>query len=265
MAPKKKKTKATANSARGFATTSQPSKPRVVETGSDGVATREGSGTSTPQQAGSAVTGALAPTPGAQGDASIQEMSPDELEKHLEDAELQDMLNRNGARCRAESSRQVSRLKSERRQFRPQAYRLYTEDWLSDDIVSRVIARGASSDVKIEASAKRIPQSADEKVLTDLWILHRVLTGLGLPRVEDAISYVVLLSCQKQLLQTNYIPFGLTEALDWYALNCSDDELPDYEDRPTTRPPSPTTEEKKEDAEDGKKTTKIPLPTSPDA
>jgi ATP-dependent RNA helicase DHX29 len=238
MAPKKKKAKASANNARGFATTSQPSKVRAVETPNDN------DGASTPVSADNTAAGGqaegLVRSNAGSGQPSIQQMTPEELEQHLEDAELQDILDRTGARCRAESSRQVSRMKTERRQLRPQSHRLHTEDWLADNLVERIVVRESKSEATSHVPSKSSLPSNDEKMLTDLWILHRVLTGLGLPKIQSAISHVIHLAFRGRLVQNTYIPYGLTEALDWYAINCFENELPDYEDRISTRPPTPT-------------------------
>lgn len=250
MAPKKKKAKATASNARGFATTSQPSKIRAIEPASNddsAGATASADSGSTNEQTVRSATGNT-----ESGQPSIQQMTPDQLEQHLEDAELQDILDRTGVRCRSESARQVSRLKTERRQLRPQSHRLYTDDWLTDDLIERILTREDPSGAAMNVQSKPNPPSNHEKVLTDLWILHRILKGLGLPNVENAVSHVVHLSTRQHLLQTTHIPFGLNEALDWYAINCLENELPDYEDQVSVRLPKATGEESSEDTQIGK-------------
>ena len=236
MAPKKKKAKATANTSRGFATTSQPSKQRVIEPADDNddptTAVKSGDKSST------AEVGRPTILTTATDGQTIQQMSPDELEQHLEDAELQEILQRHGTRCRADSTRQISRLKTERRQLRPQSYRLHTEDWLDEGTTKRVLSHEIPG-----SSVSKSLNNDNEKLLTDLWTLYRILDGLGLPKVEDAVTYIVSLSLQRQLTQSNYMPFGLTEALDWYAIQCYDSELPGYEKHSATRPPTPANED----------------------
>ncbi|ETN40058.1 uncharacterized protein HMPREF1541_04333 [Cyphellophora europaea CBS 101466] len=249
MAPKKKKTKAAANSARGFATTSQPSKPRVVDAVGQDAETPTSSGMSTPSQPKGPGVGDGKSNGMTKETSSIQHMTPEELERHLEDAELQDLLDRTGARCRAESSRHVSRLKAERRQLRSQSHKLFTDEWLNEAAIDRMLAwESNANDEQVHASDEAL-RSEDEKVVTDLWILHRVLTSLGLPAVGEAVAYVVQLASRQRLVQASFTLFGLTEALDWYARRFLQSELPDYEEQVSQRPTTPTDETNEKTAE----------------
>ena len=222
MAPKKKK-KAATNPARGFATTSIPAKTRMVDsdaestTKSTSVATP---GTSTPErQAEDGVTGREQ----EHDDPSVQNMTPAELERHLEDAELQDLLDRNGPRCRTECRRQLIRLENDRRQSRTYTHALHPRDWLDDDLVARSLAHFDQA----PDTASRTPLEAanDEKLVLELWVLYRVIAALQFPDVDGAMRHVINLSITGGIKPSSSMTYGLQEAFEWFALHYNESDL----------------------------------------
>lgn len=239
MAPNKKKKKAASNPARGFATTSLPSKTKAVEeqdetaSATQTVASGHAESKADPElPERKDATSALDP----RKQTNIQEMTPQELEDHLETSELESMVDRYAARSIADAGRQVTRLDTERRQLRPQAYKLSTYSWLDEETTDELFA----SDVPAPFSNGRTsqtssPQDADEKVLIDLWTLERVIQTLNLPMVPEAVAYVAGLAVSGQLTAANDILPGLAEAFRWYACNTQSGELPNYEQVPEAK------------------------------
>jgi ATP-dependent RNA helicase DHX29 len=228
MAPNKKKKKAAANPARGFATVSIASKPKELEQ-KKGTVSNEGSkddghheGISPP-----AANGPAQQSP-ADGGTAIEDMTPEELEAHLEDSELQSLLDANAARCRSDVIRQVSRLQVERRQLRGQSHKLATREWLEDEALERLLLSCDSYPAR-HGPISRSVNSNEPKQLLDLWILQRVLLALKLPHLADVMTHIVLLAFSGGVSNDNDMIWGLSEAFDWYALHGSRDELPDYD------------------------------------
>ncbi|KAK5065094.1 hypothetical protein LTR84_000930 [Exophiala bonariae] len=234
MAPKKKK-KAASNPARGFATTSLPSRTKVADEAehehpsTPTVAAKSGSaihpgksqiGGHNPAQQSSLPPGAT----------EIEKMTPEELEAHLENAEMDSLLNKYAARCLAESNRQVTRLETEKRQMRSQSIKLSTYGWLSEETTDRLFDMNAEYSSKVNATASIPREFVDEdKMLTDLWTLQRVLQALDLPMVLEAIAHVTHLTVLGRLVTNGDLIPGLTEAFEWYASQKQSDDLPSYD------------------------------------
>ncbi|KAI1626591.1 adenosinetriphosphatase [Exophiala viscosa] len=237
MAPNKKKKKAAANPARGFATTSLPSKTKVVEeqdeTQSDTPTVTSGQGVSTASQIPDSKSATSVHEPGKT--ANISDMSPEELEKHLETSELETMVERYAARSLADASRQVARLDTERRQLRPQAYKLSTYSWLDEETTEELFASSLPA-LSSGSTSNSVPSpESEEKVLIDLWTIERVLQALKLPRVAEAVAHVAGLAISGQVTaDTDNLP-GLSEAFRWYAANTQPGELSHYEHVPETK------------------------------
>ncbi|OAL36050.1 hypothetical protein AYO20_04712 [Fonsecaea nubica] len=234
MAPKKKK-KPTANPARGFATTSVPSKSKTVDQPDEALGDASAAGTSTD-------TGTKITAPGkdkvvtskdgehAEQGLKIQDMTADEFEAHLEDSELESLLAKYATRCVADARRQVARLETERRQLRPQSQKLSTYTWLLEETIENLIDMDAR-DTSCGPSTSRSVETAvdEEKLLLDLWTLERVLVSLKFPRVSEALAHITELALLRQLKSaTDSLP-GLPEALQWYACKMPEGELINYE------------------------------------
>jgi ATP-dependent RNA helicase DHX29 len=228
MAPKKKK-KAASNPARGFATVSLPSKAKVDDAVSEsepapayvgGVA-----------QSGSESRGTADVSQSLLEPSSYQDMTADQLEVHLEDAELENIVEKSAGRVKGEAAWQVARLETERRTLRAQAMPLETDDWLTEGLVEEILTLYQSSEIKHEG-ARRLPQHDKEMqrddLLVKLWTLQQVLRLLHIPHEERVLKHVVSLTSDCNLISKDYI-WGLEEALDWLALHASAEELPSYQ------------------------------------
>ena len=240
MAPNKKKKKAASNPARGFATTSLPSKAKPVDEPERNVVRPSVRG----QEQGA--TGEPSVVPNGQGtdvgtngqqSTKIEDMTPEELEAHLENSELEALVDKYSARCIADANRQITRLETERRQLRLQANKLSTYPWLPEETIDELLEMNAAGTATNGHNGNiSIAPGAEEIALVDLWTLQRVLQALQLPRVSDAIHYIAGLAASGQLKTNTDLFPGLPEALQWYAMNNEGAELPSYEHVVGSRP-----------------------------
>jgi ATP-dependent RNA helicase DHX29 len=226
MAPKKKK-KAVVNPARGFATVSIPSKTRQADVAETPVS----SDLSTPAEIADAAH--IAQSQAQQSapdvrDADLLVMRPEQLEEYLENAELQGLLESSSVKCKADASRQVTRLRTEIRQLRSKAMTLSTFGWLDAPTIDRVLSC-KDTETKPISKASSMLQNGDHELLKDFWILHRVLSDLNLPRIDDAISHLIRKGLQKLIPQGEEHVWGLSTVLDWYASNFQPKDLPSYQ------------------------------------
>lgn len=232
MAGKKKK-KPAANPARGFATVSVASKPKI----SDSVGgTPDGSNTPTDlheQISGPDVlTENVDTSTEDQGKTKdIQDMTPEELEQHLEFTELKNIAETNAVKVKSSAARQVTKLINERRQLRQQADRA-TVPGLTDIVVERVLEHGIQ-EIDVPRSNQTVKQAPkyhvnEDELLLDLWTLREVLQSLKMPDIENALTHYAGIRCRSSVSnQTEYIP-GLEACFQWYAQFKSAAELPDY-------------------------------------
>lgn len=242
MAPKRKTKKPLNNPARGFATTSTASKAKfdpVVEDDdetkageSDQVIKPDQGSTNVPiQKVGKAVEKAL------------HELSPEALEKQLEESALQVFVETYSNKIKKETSRQAVKLQTERRLLRAQAEPLGTHQWLPIEIVQLILNLSKSLDSQPSRSdeIKFGPDSnqggsyfSDDDFLVKLWTLRQLLPQLGfsltvthlaLRHLLDKLSYVDM----KSIVTAKDSVWGLDECLSWLALVCKPEELPKLE------------------------------------
>jgi len=235
MAPNRKKKKPAGNPARGFATTSIVSKSKVDDTlASDDVIEME-----TAVVAQTPLVTAKVATSGQRVEKELHELTPDELELRLEESELQLLVEKYAEKSSKDSSRQVSRLLTERRLLRMQALPLHTSRWLPEELLQLIydyIAKDTTSSPfppELANAQKRNGTSTDDLSIR-LWTLKRTLLHLGfLPnRVDEAIAH--LIHAEQTIERVNMLAgkegiWGLEECMDWLALTCARDELPDYD------------------------------------
>jgi ATP-dependent RNA helicase DHX29 len=241
MAPNKKKKKAASNPARGFATVSTPSK-RVDESSPEQRDNAELP--SIDKQPVSAETDGKGHLAAEKGALQIQHMTPEELEQHLAEAELQSLLDIHGQRSKRDVSRQVARLETERRSLRQTGIVLETESWLHqvvDEILE--LARSRSPDLKSIKAVKERPNDTD--LCVKLWTVQETLKSLHFCNFEGALKHLIAISSMIPRSGSNYLVWGLDEALDWLALHSAPEDLPSYQQRspkytpPASRPRSP--------------------------
>ena len=233
----KKKKKPAANPARGFATTSVPSKSRADPAeATDGAAEASKKGDAAPPSKGAAppsqtdnatkTTSSAAPT---------KELSPEEFERQLEESELQLLVEKYAQKTRRDALRQKQRLETDRRLLRGQAESINAKKWLPPELMDHILDliqaenRFAASSTTSENSAngKLLPE---EELTIKLWTLQQTLASAGFAedKIQPALQYVLDISTNISGSSKDSI-WGLDEALDWLARACAPDDLPDYE------------------------------------
>ncbi|KKA30424.1 hypothetical protein TD95_004371 [Thielaviopsis punctulata] len=263
-----KKKKPIKNPARGFATTSIASKPRADATpdatpdasspkpaaGSDAPGSNKpddtkasgrarsgpaGPGTSKPD-AGSGTGAATAPT----ATMATAEMTPEEFAAHLEEAELQALVDQNAEKVRRDAKRQQQRLETDRRLLRGQAEPINSQKWLPADMIGRVMdliqaekrfgsgANGSAAGHAAAAGSAASKAVHEDNMAVRLWTLEQALAGMGFSdeRVQQAVAAVLEASPDPGAIAKDSI-WGLEEALEWFARECSVEELPSYDGR----------------------------------
>ncbi len=243
MAGKKKTKKPAANPSRGFATTSIASKPRAdpAEAPGDGAPT-PASDTTKPNDAG-APPSSDAPRTGSNGDSTTgtkgpqQQLSPEEFERQLEESELQLLVEKYAQKVRKDALRQKGRLETDRRVLRGAAEPINTKKWLPQELMDHVLGliqaegRFAASSVSSEGATSRLP--AEEDLIIRLWTLQETLGTAGFPqeRIEPALQFALDIAPHIAYNSRSELIWGLEEVLDWFARECSREELPDYSGR----------------------------------
>ncbi|KAI9836857.1 MAG: hypothetical protein M1819_001022 [Sarea resinae] len=235
MAPSKKKKKPASNPARGFATVSTASKPKIDKNAESTDASEVGSF-------------ATAPTPVSADDMSskpvkeetklkeLHELNPEEFERRLEESELQALLESIGPKCKRESGRQVTRLRTDRRLLRGQADVLSTRNWLPPELLGQIMdfVNDEMSHGKFHADQdNKLKTISEEELTAKIWTLQQTLLELHFREelvwrvlkwlLDHPPSFNPLASTMKDSI------WGLEESLDWLAIECDLEELPDYE------------------------------------
>lgn len=229
MAGKKKKP--AANPARGFATTSQPSKPKsenVSESTSavpSGVVTPAAKNKSTPAVSKDTPASAHCETPAAEKE--LHELSPEELEAQLEASELQQFVEKYGPKVKKETARQVARLQTDKRLLRGQADYLSVKDWLPDEIMQQILDLTAADQLQESDSKKKQGAPQGDDLVAKVWQLRQCLLDLALPssRVNEVLGWLVTAPPPES---TSMI-WGLEECFEWLSLHCEAGELEDYD------------------------------------
>lgn len=228
MAPaSKKKKKPIANPARGFATTSVASKPKsekVTELEPVSVITQEDSTVTSSVAADTPVITV------SKVERELHELSPDELEKRLEESELQLIVEKHGAKSQREALRSVSKLQTDCRLMRAQAQSISTRQLISKEAVERALEL-AAEDITVvtpptsEHQSRRV--SSEEDATIRIWVLQLALFALGFSEgtVENALKYVL----RYPPAESSTITWGLDECFDWLALNVEEHDLPEYD------------------------------------
>ncbi|KAI1148851.1 ATP dependent RNA helicase [Nemania diffusa] len=254
--PKKKKSKPAANPARGFATTSVASKPRVettapAQTPPSGPIAPESSNTSAIAKPDASLAAPSAPpsdhiAPHAQLEPAL---SPEAFERRLEESELQLLVEKHSQKVRRDATRQKARLDTDRRLLRGQAEPLNTRKWLPQELMDQILdlihaeTRFAASSLASERPpGEKMP--SEEDLTMRLWTLQQTLESLSFSpdKIDAVLQYVLELGPAISSASRDYI-WGLEEALDWLARSCSRDELRDYDYRggkpPKSQPDTP--------------------------
>ncbi|ELQ39414.1 pre-mRNA-splicing factor ATP-dependent RNA helicase PRP43 [Pyricularia oryzae] len=237
-----KKKKKPAGNQRGFATTSIASKPQVrvidpaeAQPSADGSKPGSAPPNAAPQAGGSADSSAGTQAPNGSGpQQQKQELTPEEFEKQLEESELQLLVEKHAAKVRRDAQRQRNRLETDKRLLRGQAESLNTRKWLPPELMEQLLelikgeSRYAASGLASETSSGKMP--SEEDLTIKLWTLQEALSGSGFPKdkVPALLQHILDIAPSISAPKGDSI-WGLDEALAWFARECDNDELPNYE------------------------------------
>ncbi|KAI9725550.1 MAG: hypothetical protein M1828_003038 [Chrysothrix sp. TS-e1954] len=232
MAGNKKKKRPTVNPSRGFATQSIASK--VKETNDDSTPDSTAPSDRVERVHGESATAsppvgsdAVAAAPVAPDARDLHELSPEELERRLEETEIQTLVENVGPKAHREATRQSSKLQTDCRVLRPQAQSLSTR-LLPPEVLSQMLSLVQDQQTQ---DASRVPESvrrqkvSENDMLPNVWTLYRVLLAAGFreQQVERALRRCVRNVPMKD--NGSYI-WGLKESLEWLVLTLADDDLP---------------------------------------
>jgi ATP-dependent RNA helicase DHX29 len=248
MAPKKK-TKPTANPARGFATTSIASKPKP-EREPEKVVPVEALPTKKQQQVQQSAKkddaknqtkpGTAAPANGTTAAKEVHQLSPEELEKQLEEGELQAFVDSHSEKVKKDAARQISKLKTDKRLNRSTAEelsigKLLTPDHV-EDILSGPFTELQNGSLAFETETTKALKSRydhSDAFLAKIWTLSKCLQGIQIPaeRIDDCLTFVIRKSwAGYDFVSSKDSIWGLEEALEWIALRAGETELQSYDD-----------------------------------
>jgi ATP-dependent RNA helicase DHX29 len=219
----KKKRAPPSNPARGFATTSLPSKAKQTEQNAP-----------EPPK--------LAPPTPAEQAPEESTWQPPTAEEELEH-ELKSIIEKQGPKVRREAQRIVLKAETEKRTLRSSAQyyplkldRVFGIDSArfggnadeAEETLGEKVLRIARKEYTLALEACPVVGDPDEALLTVAWTLHKVLTGLGLRKdsVEDALK-AVLGRERKGPVDTESI---LEQVLEWMMLFCEPEDLPKFFD-----------------------------------
>ena len=219
MAPNKRKKKPASNPARGFATTSLPSRAKVAETDSnDEISTNiEDKTKNGPAERGVNANDSHAVN--VVEESQIADMTPEQFEEHLRESELQTLLDISAVKVKANAKRQVTRLETERRLLRKQGLVLHTDAWLPESQVDDILALYEGPSASQMANVSKVD---DADLLLKLWTLFLVLQALQLPQPAGTLEKTLLdarigrSSVEKDAL------WGFEECLQHLALTSSE-------------------------------------------
>ncbi|KAL8703327.1 MAG: hypothetical protein Q9201_003491 [Fulgogasparrea decipioides] len=231
MAPKKKTKKGASNPARGFATTSVASKSKnVVEDLTE---------STTPSPAPDIDNRLQKENDGhLSGEQDLHELAPEELEKRLEESDLDLFLEKHGEKMRRDVARQVTKLQTEKRLLRPQTEPLQIRPWLPPEIMATITE---SLETKQSLPNRALRSSnpslgiklSEDDLCARIWTLRQVLVQLGFPfdLCQEALRYL-LASVQESTVHEPLAGkdnvWGLDCCLDWLALHCEAQQAPSY-------------------------------------
>jgi ATP-dependent RNA helicase DHX29 len=227
MAPNKKKKKPAANPARGFATTSVPSKQKVQAPPEP--LTPKDSPQESPPAPENQSSQAPVNAPSGEGSRELHQVAAEDLEQYLEQAELHAIVEKYVSGCKNDALRQATKIEKERRMLRPQAQHLSVRNWLCPELVTRILEKE-----KVEADRRRSKYSvggvddhsevsSEEEMCAKIWTLQQILSELGFPesRVHEVLKVV----------PAHLADDPIDEAFEWLGMHCNETELPSYGER----------------------------------
>ncbi|KAG0126671.1 hypothetical protein HOY82DRAFT_542403 [Tuber indicum] len=231
----KKKNKVASNPARGFATTSVPSKTKTPAPVPEGPSEKE-------------IDTVVASEPSEKGSGKTGEIPGIPNEEEVEEHRLRALVDKLGQRARKETQRIVTRVEVEKRTIRSICYPLKVNKLLEFDFVrynnqprttdgvkelgvgDQILALAKEEFIQMgrtnETECKR-----GEALLLNAWILQRAFVSMGFPkgRVEEGLQALADHG-STALDKEKGLDGALEEMFDWLALNCEEEELPGFYD-----------------------------------
>lgn len=238
MPSNKKRRKPANQSARGFATTSTPSKSKADDDKLDDIAEP----IAEPKNLDinrDEYNNPLDATVTEESWKELHELTADELESHFEESNLQLLLEDYGEKCTKDATRQFNRLTTEKRVLRLQSERLEVRSWLPDEHIQEILdLLNAQTNIdNLDNEFVRALADSDiseSDLIVRLWTLEKILGRLGFK--QDLIRLVLhsLLSRIRsaQLNTGKESIWGLDECFDILTLLCDPTETPPYEYQP---------------------------------
>jgi ATP-dependent RNA helicase DHX29 len=228
-----KKKKAAVNPARGYATSSTPSKPKPEIQKKPAIevpAEKDAKGPSP----SSVTTDENATHLSVVADAkAAHQQTPEELEEQLERDDLQMIVEKNAAKVRRDARRLDTKVRTDCRVLRGQAQRVSLTPWLPEELMQQVLDLIQKEAADLSSVAKQTPFSKsmlEEDTVLKCWTLFEALQDLGFP--EDRIKSVLakLLKNPPAADSTSYL-WGFRESLDILAVELEEAQLPTYDGR----------------------------------
>lgn len=230
-----KKRKPAANPARGFATTSVPSKakPPAINLEDTVLSKTE------------VKTPVVPETKKGAGEKPEKEYTiPTEEEQ--EDFELQCLVEKQGPKVRKETQRIVNKAEAEKRTIRNICFPLNHEKIFRFNLTRYVSkhqpGEGAEQEIGLGEQILRLAREEDaqldqgggsvwrgEAVLVNGWIVQRALISMGFPieRVEEGLKALVARSTNP-LGREKGLELAIEDTIEWLALHCREEELPGF-------------------------------------
>lgn len=228
-----KKKKPAGNPARGFATTSVASKPKVdKEKAAVDAAPKE----SAPTPAKDSPTVPETATAAAKDEKTVKQdvtQTPEELEAQLERDELQLLVEKHAPKVRRESRRQVTKFETDRRVLRGQSHHMTVHEWISNDVLDTIIslAQTESNDSNRRQGQQQslLKVMSEEEATSRLWTLSLTLREMGF--TQEQLEPVLRWLCSDAGgIDATSPVWGLQEALEWLALDHCEESSFSYED-----------------------------------
>lgn len=226
-----KKKKPAGNPARGFATTSVASKPKVEKSTVEAAAKESAPVPPKDVPNVASVDAPAAKTKEPAKKEAIQ--TPEELEAQLERDELQLLVEKHAAKVRRESRRQVLKFETDRRVLRAQSHHMTVHEWLPNEILDTIIAlaQAESNDSNRRQGQQQslLKVMSEEDAMSKLWTLSLTLRDLGFTReqIEPVLRWIC---ADAGGIDASSAVWGLQEALEWLALDQCEGHNFSYED-----------------------------------
>ena len=226
-----KKKKAAVNPARGFATTSVASKPKVEKV--EQALINEPSKDKTSEHQSARVLASTGTNGNDVTEKELFELTPEELEERLETSELQLLVERYGPKVQRDVQRQVSKMQADQRVLRGQSLSVNISPWLPGDVLLQVLKLAKTDAIEDSQTPRhdvRQKQLPEDEMAVRCWCVYQTLSHMGIARPKILQVLTDILHLRPNTNAGDSI-WGFSEALDMLALDEEESALPPYENR----------------------------------